>query len=174
MSEKHDLLLGKITSVFGIKGWVKVFSYTEPMENLLQYSHWVLTQQGEERTYKKLDGRRQGKGLVAKLQGIDTPEAAQLLAGAEIRISSETLPALPEGEFYWFQLQGLEVFNQEQKKLGKIDHLMETGANDVLVLKPCEGSIDQQERLVPYLVPSVVLDIDLEAGTMQVDWDADF
>lgn len=174
MNQADELLLGKITSVFGIKGWVKVYSYTDPMENLLDYSEWVLRHQGQALSVKKTDGRRQGKGLVAKLEGYDTPEAARLLAGAEIRLPQSQLPALPEGEYYWSQLIGLDVFNQQGQWYGCVDYLMETGANDVLVVKPVKGSLDRQERLIPWLLPEVVRQVDLAGKRLEVHWDADF
>lgn len=175
-SSKQDdeVLLGKITSTFGIKGWVKVYSYTDPMENLLQYSHWQILLRGQRQVIRKLDGRVHGKGLVARLDGVDTPEAAQLLAGAEILLHRSKLPNLPEGDYYWNQLAGLQVVNTEGQLYGEVDYLMETGANDVLVVKPCQGSLDRQERLIPWRMPQVVRRVDLVAGLIEVDWDADF
>lgn len=179
MSKPHtsgtsEVLLGRITSIFGIKGWVKVYSYTEPMENLLAYPEWTLWHQGKTFTVKKTDGRKQGKGLVAKLKGYDTPEASKLLAGAEIRLPEEALPPLSDGEYYWNQLIGLQVFNSQGQLYGKVDYLLETGANDVLVVKPSQGSLDKRERLIPWLLPDVVKQVNLESGILEVDWDADF
>ncbi|WP_114417583.1 ribosome maturation factor RimM [Marinospirillum perlucidum] len=173
-SGNSEVLLGRITSVFGIKGWVKVYSYTEPMENLLEYPEWILWHQGKSFSVTRTGGRKQGKGLVAKIKGYDTPEEAKLLAGAEIRLPEEALPPLPEGEYYWNQLIGLQVYNSEGQLYGKVNHLLETGANDVLIVKPCKGSLDSQERLIPWLLPEVVKQVDLESGVLQVDWDADF
>lgn len=172
--ESGEVLLGRITSVFGIKGWVKVYSYTEPMENLLKYPEWTLRHQGKTFSVTKTGGRRQGKGLVAKLKGYETPEEARQLAGAEIRLPEEALPALPEGEYYWNQLIGLQVYNSAGQLYGKVDYLLETGANDVLVVKPSAGSLDQQERLIPWLLPDVIKQVNLESGVLKVDWDADF
>lgn len=174
LGEKGEVLLGRITSVFGIKGWVKVYSYTDPMDNLLSYPEWILWHQGRSLKVKKTDGRRQGKGLVAKLEGYDTPEQARILAGAEIRLPQEELPSLPEGDYYWSQLIGLQVVNTQGQVYGKVDYLLETGANDVLVVKPVKGSLDRQERLIPWLVPDVIQVVDLNSGTLKVDWDPDF
>lgn len=168
------ITLGKLTSVFGIKGWVKVYSYTDPMENLLRYPQWQLRLQGKLTTIRQLEGRKHGKGLIAKLEGVDTPEAARLLAGAEILVGAEELPELPAGEYYWSQLLGLQVVNQHKQLLGRVHSLLETGANDVLVVRPCPGSLDQQERLLPWLLPEVILEVDLSAAQIRVDWDADF
>ena len=168
------IVLGKITSVFGIKGWVKVYSYTDPMENLLAYPKWQLRLQGQSKFIRQLDGRKHGKGLVVKLEGIDTPEDARLLSGAEILLSKDQLPKLPEDEYYWSQLIGLQVVNLEGQLFGKVSSLLETGANDVLVVKACQGSLDQQERLIPWLLPDVVRQVNLETAQIEVDWDADF
>lgn len=174
-ADKAELIvLGKITSVFGIKGWVKVYSYTDPMENLLAYPKWQLRLQGNSKFVRKLDGRRHGKGLVAKLEGVDTPEEARLLAGAEILLSKAELPRLPEGDYYWSQLIGLTVVNLQGQVFGKVSSLLETGANDVLVVKACSGSFDQQERLIPWLLPDVICQVNLETAQIKVDWDADF
>lgn len=168
------LTLGKITSVFGIKGWVRVYSYTDPMENLLNYPSWQLKLAGKTQVLRKLDGRKHGKGLVAKLEGIDTPEDARLLAGAHILIDQASLPDLPEGEYYWNQLVGLTVVNLAGNNFGQVASLLETGSNDVLVVKPTSSSLDQQERLIPWLIPQVIQEVDLATQIITVDWDADF
>lgn len=173
-SKAELIVLGKITSVFGIKGWVKVYSYTYPMENLLAYPTWQLKLNGQSKLVHKLDGRKHGKGLIAKLEGIDTPEDARLLSGAEILLSKAKLPKLEEGDYYWSQLIGLEVTNLEGKIFGKVHSLLETGANDVLVVKACQGSFDKQERLIPWLIPDVVRQVNLKTAKIEVDWDADF
>jgi 16S rRNA processing protein RimM len=147
---------------------VKVFSETEPRESILQYSPWYL-ELGEQRIEAIVtSGRRHGKGLVAKLQGIDDRDRAAQLRSALIAVERERLPALPAGEYYWADLVGLRVTNLEGIDLGVVDHLIETGSNDVLVLR------GERERLVPFLPESVIKSIDLEQGTMSVDWDADF
>lgn len=173
-SPADDLLvLGKIVSVHGIRGEVKVYSYTDPIDNLLDYPRWTLRRGGEVRQAELLKGRLQGNVLVAKLDGLDDREVARGYADFEICVPREQLPTLEEGEFYWHELQGLSVIDQAGQLLGRVDHLFETGANDVLVVKPCEGSLDDRERLLPY-IDQCVLAIDLDAGEMRVDWDADF
>lgn len=104
---------------------------------------------------------------------MDDREIARTYSDFEICVPRSELPDLDEGEFYWHQLQGLRVIDQNDQLLGQVDHLFETGANDVLVVKPCEGSLDERERLLPY-TDQCVLGIDLEQGEMRVDWDADF
>ena len=167
------LVLGKIVSVHGVRGEVKVYSFTDPIGNLLDYRHWTLKRGDEVRQAEMLRGRVQGNVLVAKLKGLDDREVARTLADFEICVARHELPELGRGEYYWHQLIGLRVVDPEARLLGKVDHLLETGANDVLVVRPCEGSLDDRERLLPY-IDACVLAVDLEAGEMRVDWDADF
>ncbi len=134
------LVLGKIVSVHGIRGEVKVYSFTDPIDNLLDYRHWTLRRGDEVRQVELANGRLQGNVLVAKLAGLDDREVARTYADFEICVPRSELPALEEGEFYWHQLVGLKVVDQTGQLLGKVDHLFETGANDVLVVRPFVGS----------------------------------
>ncbi|WP_263260691.1 ribosome maturation factor RimM [Pseudomonas sp. RIT-PI-S] len=167
------IVIGKIVSVHGVRGEVKVYSFTDPIENLLQYKSWTLRLEGNVKQVEMISGRSQNKVLVAKLKGLDDREEARLLAGYEICIARSLLPDLTDGDYYWYQLEGLQVINGEGQVLGKVDHLLETGANDVMVVKPCAGSLDDRERLLPY-TDDCVQAIDLDAGIMRVEWDADF
>lgn len=167
------IVLGKIFSVHGVRGEVKVYSFTDPLDNVLDYPRWTLTRDGEVKQVEVASGRVQGKFLVVKLKGLDDRDVARTYAGFEIRVPESELPELEEDEFYWHQLEGLFVINQDGQLLGKVDHLLETGANDVMVVKPCTGSLDDRERLLPY-TEQCVQAIDLDAGEMRVDWDADF
>ncbi|BCA30528.1 ribosome maturation factor RimM [Metapseudomonas otitidis] len=167
------IVLGKIFSVHGVRGEVKVYSFTDPLDNVLDYPRWTLTRDGEVKQVEVAGGRVQGKFLVVKLKGLDDRDVARTYAGFEIRVPESELPELEEDEFYWHQLEGLSVINQDGQLLGKVDHLLETGANDVMVVKPCTGSLDDRERLLPY-TEQCVQAIDLDAGEMRVDWDADF
>lgn len=167
------VVLGKIFSVHGIRGEVKVYSYTDPLDNLLDYRHWTLTRDGEVRQVELASGRLHGKALTAKIKGLDDRDEARGYTGFFICVPRSQLPALQDDEFYWYQLEGLKVINQDGQLLGTVDHLLETGANDVLVVKPCAGSVDDRERLLPY-TEQCVQGVDLAAGEMRVDWDVDF
>ncbi|MBS7663547.1 ribosome maturation factor RimM [Pseudomonas lalucatii] len=167
------VVLGKIVSVHGVRGEVKVYSFTDPVDNVLDYRRWTLKRDGEVKQVELASGRLQGKVLVAKLEGLDDREVARTFAGFEICVPRSELPSLGDGEYYWYQLEGLRVIDQAGQLLGRIDHLFETGANDVMVVKACAGSLDDRERLLPY-TEQCVLAIDLAAGEMRVDWDADF
>jgi 16S rRNA processing protein RimM len=167
------IVLGKITSVHGVRGEVKIYSFTDPIDNLLGYPAWTLKRDGEVRQVELVSGRLQGKILVAKLKGLDDREVARTFAGFDICVPRALLPDLDEGEYYWHQLEGLKVIDLQGQLLGRLDHLLETGSNDVMVVKPCPGSLDDRERLLPY-TEQCVQKVDLAAGEMRVDWDADF
>ena len=162
------VMLGRIAGVFGVRGWVKVFSYTEPRDNILTYSPWFIREQGCWRERRLLDGKPHGKGIIALLKGCGDRDQAALLAGCDIAIERSRLPELERDDYYWSDLQGLRVQTLEGVELGVIGHLFETGANDVMVV---EG---ERERLIPYLWQQVVKRVDLEAGLILVDWDPDF
>ncbi|TGD76108.1 ribosome maturation factor RimM [Mangrovimicrobium sediminis] len=170
------LTAGKITGCYGIKGWVKIHSYTEPQDNLFRLGGWQLRRRGALEPVEFDQWKRQGKGMVAHIAGVDDRNEAEAYRGLEILVAAASLPSLEEGDYYWHQLEGLEVWGREPETdagrvlLGRVDHLIETGANDVLVVQACEGSIDDRERLIPYLLDEVVSDVDLAAGRMDVDW----
>ncbi|MGY0218813.1 ribosome maturation factor RimM [Endozoicomonadaceae bacterium StTr2] len=173
----EHVVLGRITTVYGIKGWVKIYSWTNPMENILKYKQWSLLLDGQTREVKVSEGRRHGKGLIAQIEGCNDREEARTYCGAEIRVKADLLPAPAEDEVYWHQLEGLNVVTlqgEDEVLLGKIHHMMETGANDVMVVRACKGSLDRQERLIPWLPGDVVKDTDLETGQVRVDWDPEF
>jgi len=164
-----DLItVGKITSPYGIKGWIKVHSYTDPFTNLLDYHPWYVKQNGSWVQTSVISARAHGNQLVAQFQGVSDRNATDALRGLEIAVTRDQLPDTDEGEFYWFDLEGLTVVTVQDKTLGTVDHVMATGANDVLVVK------GEQEYLIPYVLDLFVLDVDLEAGRITVDWDSDF
>jgi 16S rRNA processing protein RimM len=167
--ERRFVTLGRVSGAHGVKGWIQVFSDTSPRENIVQYSPWYLVR-GTQRETREVDaGRRQGKAVVAKLAGCDDRDAAEALSGLEIAVPRDQLPATTvPGEFYWADLVGLRVETIDGVELGRIAQLFETGANDVIVV---EG---ERERLVPYIWPQVVREVDLDDGVMRVDWDPDF
>lgn len=169
MTDGDYINAGQISGVFGVKGSVKVFSHTDPRENILRYSPWLLKKNDQTRQVKVVSGQRQGLNVVASLEGIQDRDQAFELMGWDILIHKSQLPKPQQGEYYWLDLIGLEVKNLQDEYLGKVDHLLETGANDVLVVLDGET-----ERLIPFLQSSTVLNIDLQAGVMIVDWDADF
>ncbi len=161
-------MIGHISGLYGVRGWVKIFSYTRPIKNILNYSPWQLGQNGQWQTISVSEGRAQGKGIIARFESINDRDQASRLLGAEIAVERQQLPQPSDGEYYWADLIGLTVINREGITLGQVDHLLETGANDVLVLK------GERERLIPFLLEQVVLDVDLAQSVLRVDWGADF
>jgi 16S rRNA processing protein RimM len=177
----NRVTVGKLTSVYGIKGWVKVHSYTDPAENIFTLSPWFLEGNPGGNSTKTVvidDYKVHGKGFIAHIKGVDDRNEAALLCQQMIAADMGELPELPEGEYYWQQLTGLSVRSMYGNcatpiLLGRVSSLMETGANDILVVAPCEGSIDRRERLLPY-VDACVLEVDLTTSSMLVDWDPEF
>jgi 16S rRNA processing protein RimM len=161
------VIMGRVTGLHGVRGWVKVHSYTRDHLDILEYDPWWLHLNGVWCEIELQEGRPQGRGIVVHLKGYDDREQATTLVGADIAIPRSRLPRLKKGEYYWSQLEGLRVVNLQGIELGRVSHLFETGSNDVLVV------VGEREYLLPYL-PEVVQAIDLEAGTLHVEWDADF
>lgn len=158
-----NVVIGTINGLYGVKGWVKVYSYTDPRENILNYTPWLINGQPIDLE----DGKPQGKGIIAKLKGIDDRNQAIALLQTDICISQ--LPVLPNDEYYWSDLIGLCVINEEGIDFGRISQLFETGANDVIVVKN-----QDVERLIPFVWEEIVEQIDLEKREMRVRWPADF
>jgi len=168
LSNQDLINVGKISGVFGLKGWVKVFSYTEPRENILSYKHWLLKKGSQDKSVKVIGGQLQGKGVVAQIEGVTDRDQALLLMGWDVYITHDQLPTLAKGEYYWTDLVGLDVENLEGFQLGKVDSLFETGANDILLVK------GERERALPFIKGQTVISIDVVAGKIVVDWDPDF
>jgi len=161
--------LGRVTGAHGLQGWLKVHSDTSPRENILSYDRLLLNTGDGWRQWKLNAGRRQGKQVVLKLKGCNDRNQAETLLGAQIAIERSQLMDLAEpGEFYWTDLQGMAVETLEGQRLGSLDHLFETGANDVMVVR------GERERLIPFLWGQVVQDVDRDAGVIRVDWDPEF
>lgn len=170
------LVVGKITGCYGLKGWVKIHPYTESAEGFVEFGAWQLKRRDVLEAVVFDAVKPQGRGLVAHICGVDDRTQAERYRGLEIVAPVSALPALPSGEYYWRDLQGLQVWCQDGEEkvlLGTVDYLIETGANDVLVVKACEGSIDERERLIPYLPGDTVIRVDLEQALLEVDWFVD-
>lgn len=173
VGEDRDwIVLGHIGAPYGVKGWVKIHSDTEDPQAILEYSPWFLRRAGDKRGQWREaeleDGRAQGKGIVGKFAGCDDRDAAARLRGNEIAVRREQLPEPAKGEYYWVDLVGLRVLNSADIELGVVDHLMATGANDVLVVR------GDRERLIPFVMGHVIKAVDLDAGVIRVDWGADY
>ncbi|MEM0955264.1 MAG: ribosome maturation factor RimM [Pseudomonadota bacterium] len=218
------LILAEVTGAYGIKGWIKLRSFTEVAENLFSYDELKIRagtaggasqqrrkpvdrysgpqskgvqgrgfqgspqQDGGWRELVFEQGRAHGKGLIALVQGVSTREAAEALRGSVIAVPKGALAPLRSDEFYWHQLEGLRVLAGECN-LGRVAYLMETGANDVLVVRPLQHASGEsgesadpearkasnaRERLIPWLWGDVVQSVDLDSGIIQVNWDPEF
>lgn len=146
-----------------------MFSHTDPRENILRYSPWLIEKNDRHLELKVLSGQRHGNNVIAELNSVVDRDSALALCGSQIYIHKRQLPKPADGEYYWADLVGLRVENLDGVALGVVDHLLETGANDVLVV--IEG---ETERLIPFLMQHTVKQIDLENRYMLVDWDSDF
>ncbi|HDZ16007.1 MAG TPA: ribosome maturation factor RimM [Methylophaga aminisulfidivorans] len=162
--------VGKISAAFGVKGWVKIYSFTEPRANILQYSPLYMSRRGEWIEVKVTGGRTQGKGVVMGIDNVTDRDQVQALIGAELAIKKSQLEPVEEDEFYWNDLEGLTVLNISDEVIGVVDHLMETGANDVLVVKKSK----QAEILIPFVMDEIVKQVDLDKSTIIVDWSTDY
>lgn len=172
------VVVGRITTVFGVKGWVKIHSYTEPMDNLCSFESLYIQRNGQWAPFELTEIKRHQKGLIGLIRGVDDRELARTYCQCDIGVSATEMPALEEGDYYWHQLEGLRVYTRgaagTEVLLGTVHQILETGANDVMVVRRCAGSLDDRERLIPWLPGQVVGTVDLAAGAIHVDWDSEF
>jgi 16S rRNA processing protein RimM len=157
--------------LYGIKGWVRVFSYTEPAEALLGYRRWLLRMAGGWTSKSLAEGRKHGKSLVARLANIEDRDGAAALVGADIAVARESLAAIGAGEYYWADLEGLEVRHRDGRVLGRVAGMLATGGHDVMVVR-ANGEPDR-EILIPFVAEQYVLGVDVAAGVIDVDWEWD-
>lgn len=159
--------MGRIVAPFGVRGWVKVQTFTRHAGNLTDYPLWQLGDGDRWNSVRVESARVQGGGLVAKLEAVEDRDAAMALRNSQIAVSRDSFPPAEPGMYYWADLLGLDVVNTQGEHLGQVLRLMETGANDVMVV---EGA---REHLLPF-VADVVREVDLTAGVVRVDWGLDF
>jgi 16S rRNA processing protein RimM len=168
--KKSAVLVGRMASAFGIKGWIKISSYTSPLENIFLYTPWQLRQIGSgeiSRSVELIEGKPHGKGLVAKFAGVDDRDQADSLKGLEIVVDRSQLPEPEEGLYYWADLVGLQVETAEGRSLGRVDQMLQAGAADVMLV--CgEGN---SRHMIPFIRDEVILTVDLDAGFIRVNWE---
>ena len=167
---QHDsdlICVGHILGAQGLKGWVKVFSNTSPRANIVNYSPW-LVEQDDRLNAIEVDGGEQGKHIVARLDGVVDRNHAEALTGCKLFINATQLPRLENGEYYWSDLIGMAVETLQAESLGVVESMLETGADDVMVLK------GERERLVPFVMDEIVRKVDLENQRMVIDWSPDY
>lgn len=164
----RKVAVGRISGLFGVRGWVKVYSYTDPRENVVSYSPWHLVHDGQSRQVRVLAGRAHGDSVVASIEGVQDRDAAAALIGSEIEVDRAVFGKAARQQFYWADLQGMRVQTLTGEVLGTVDHLFETGANDVMVV------VGEGRHLVPFLYGRVVAGVDADQRVITVDWDPAF
>jgi 16S rRNA processing protein RimM len=164
----RPIVVGTVLGPFGVRGWLKIQSHTDPPENILRYSPWLVSEEGSSHERKVLDGRRHGSGVVARVEGIIDRDQAALLQGAEISVPRYLLPPLRRGQYYWADLIGLDVRSPNGMLFGRVASMLETGANDVLEVR------GDRERLIPFVIGEFVKEVRLDEGVIIVDWEPDF
>jgi len=161
----NKVIIGRFGTPHGVRGDIRVHSFTQPFSNILEYQPWIVTLNDELLDLKISQHRQHNDQFLVHVEGYDDRDKVRALTNANIEVDREILPKLSESEHYWLDLIGLEVINKESTSLGTIDHLLETGSNDVIVAVK-----DDKECYIPYL-DDVILDINHETGTMKVDWE---
>jgi len=166
MEDDKKIYLGKITGVHGIKGWLKIQSFSSPPENILNYPSWIITNKGEEDFYSIEQGRKQNNKIVVKLEKIDDRNTAESLINSKIQILRSDLPKLSNDNYYWSDLVGLSVLNSEETVIGKIESLIETGANDVMVII----TLKDERILIPFVMHEIIKEVNVELSYIKIDW----
>lgn len=176
-STPEQVIVGKITAAYGIKGWVKIHSYTDPDTNIFDFQQLSMQRGGQDHAIEIDEGRRHGKGLVAHIVGCDDRNEAERLAQCSLSVSAAELPEAAANEVYWRDLEGMLVYTGDRQApilLGQIANLFETGANDVMVVDSTADSIDGRQRLIPWVLAHYVLDVDMEKRQVLVAWDPEY
>ncbi len=160
--------MGRIAAPYAVRGWVKIQTFTQDLDSLLDFPVWHLGKAGKWRQYKVVMAKVHSQSLVAQLAGVDDRSAAEALQGMDIAVERDSLPPAQDGEYYWDDLIGLTVVNLAGETLGVVAALVESGAHDIMKVVQ-----DEQERLIPFTAP-IVQAVDAEAGQIKVDWGADW
>lgn len=167
-TDSNWIIVGRFGKPHGIKGLITVISFTEPRDNIMHYTDWHVRMNGQWQPLKLLHLEMNNKFILAQVEGYQEREDAGRLTNADIAIDRQQLPALQQGDYYWHQLEGMQVVNQEGIALGTIQDIMPTGSNDVLIV------VGEKRHLIPYLPGTSIIDINDTTRVMTVDWDADF
>ena len=175
MTQQRIEVVGKLGSTYGIRGWLRVYSSTEYAESIFDYQPWFLKIKGQWQPTELESWKHHNHELIAKLKNVNDRETAQSLANIEIGVDLSVFPRLEEGDYYWHDLIGCNVVNLEGYAMGTVTEMMETGSNDVLVVRAnSKDAFGKQERLIPFLYEQVVKRVDLTTKVIEVDWDAGF
>lgn len=159
--------MGRISAPFGVRGWVKIQPDTEAPGGLLAYQSWWIGSGDDWRETAVAEARVQDRAVAARLEGCSDRDAAAALRGKLVAVPRSQLPQARSGEYYWADLVGLRVVNTESIELGHVERILETGANDVLVVR------GNRERLIPFIA-DVIREVDTSGGVMRVEWGEDY
>lgn len=167
------IVIGKIGAPYGVKGWVKITTYTDEIQGVFDYSPWLLG--NDNKPYTVDHWKTHGKGVVAKLVGVESRDDAESIKNLDISINAEMLPELADDDYYWRDLVGMQVITEGGYNLGTVKELFETGANDVMLVKAkANDAFGQKERMLPFLREQVIKVVDMQAKTITVDWEPGF
>lgn len=159
--------MGRIAAPYAVKGWVKIQTFTEYLDSLLDYPVWWLGKSGQWREREVVEAKIHGQFLLAHLEGVDDRDAAEALNGHEVAVARAELPDAEEDEYYWSDLIGFQVVNLAGETLGRLDGFLETGAHDVMRVR------GEKEFLIPFTAP-IVDRVELEDKRIVVDWGLDY
>jgi len=168
-SEKQQIdrpvILGKVIGHFGVQGWVKIFSYTKPKQAILDYKEMTMKEKNQWKSIKIEESKIHGKNVLIKIKNIENREKAEQILGKYLGVSRGDLPNLTDGHYYWTDLEGMEVEDLKGNKIGIVSYILETGANDVMVIE------NDDEILIPFLMDRVVKEVNFKLNKIIVDWD---
>jgi 16S rRNA processing protein RimM len=159
--------MGRVAAPYAVKGWIKIQTFTEHLDSLLDYPVWQVGKAGKWRSHAVLEAKVHGQSLLAHLEGLDDRDAAEAISGWEIAVTRAELPAAEEDEYYWRDLIGYQVVNLAGETLGRLEGFLEAGAHDVMRVK------GEKDHLIPFTAP-IVERVEQDAGRIVVDWGLDY
>ena len=167
MQNDKTINIGKVIGLHGVKGWLKILSFSSPPENIFNYKSLIISNKYINQIFHIEDSRKQGKKILIKLDNIDDRTSAESLKESDIYIQRSDLPQLSEDTYYWEDLLGFNVFNQNNIKIGNVDSFIETGSNDVLIVKTRKN----KNILIPFIMNKSIKVVNIESHYITVDWE---
>jgi len=167
MQNDKTINIGKVIGLHGVKGWLKILSFSSPPENIFNYKSLIISNKYINQIFHIEDSRKQGKKILIKLDNIDDRTSAESLKDSDIYIQRSDLPQLSEDTYYWEDLLGFNVFNQNNIKIGNVDSFIETGSNDVLIVKTAKN----KNILIPFIMNKSIKVVNIESHYITVDWE---
>lgn len=172
---QEPIVVGRLGSAYGIRGWLKVNAFTDSLEGIFEYSPWLVSVQGQWQEMKVAEWRRHGNGIICRLDTVVDRNRAEQFVNCDIAVLPSQLDSLPEDEFYWRDLIGCAVVNTKGYDLGKVTGLLETGSNDVLEVEANgNDAFGKRERLIPFVTEQFIIEVNLPEKKIVVDWDPSF